>query len=109
MCGGLKMTAGKAELESLVKEAMEFAKNNRLEPTVAPRTVVESSVPTPSNETAAPLTIIEPSRLPSIGLLNSERDEIRQRISNFKAHQERFTRERQEYAASLLKRTVDRS
>ena len=39
---------------------------------------------------------------------DTERDEIRQRLSNFKAHQERFAREREEFAASLLKRMLER-
>jgi hypothetical protein len=36
----------------------------------------------------------------------SERDEIRQRVSNFKAHQERLAREREEFAASQMKRML---
>jgi hypothetical protein len=36
-------------------------------------------------------------------LNRSERDEIRQRVATFKAHQERFARER-DFAASLLKK-----
>ena len=55
-----------------------------------------------------PRTIIEPSRLPPVILNNSERDDIRQRVSNFKAHQERFTREREEFAASQMKRMLKR-
>jgi hypothetical protein len=34
----------------------------------------------------------------------SERDEIRKRVESFKAQQERFMREREEYANSLLRR-----
>ena len=34
----------------------------------------------------------------------SERDEITKRVESFKAHQERFMREREEYADSLLRR-----
>ena len=34
----------------------------------------------------------------------SERDEIRKRVQIFKAHQERFRREREEYAAAALSR-----
>jgi hypothetical protein len=56
-----------------------------------------------------PHTIVEPSRLPPVNLNNSERDEIQQRVSNFRAHQERFAREREEFAASLLKRMLQRS
>jgi hypothetical protein len=39
----------------------------------------------------------------------SERDEIRQRVANFKAHQERFIREREDFATSLLNRMLGRS
>ena len=39
----------------------------------------------------------------------SERDEIRQRVLNFKAHQERVAREREEFATSLLKSILERS
>jgi hypothetical protein len=39
----------------------------------------------------------------------SERDEIRQRVANFKAHQERFIREREDFATSLLNRMLRRS
>ncbi|WP_409192033.1 hypothetical protein [Bradyrhizobium sp. RDM4] len=40
--------------------------------------------------------------LPKYG--GSERDEIRKRVESFKAHQERFMRERQDRAESLLRR-----
>lgn len=40
---------------------------------------------------------------------NSERDEIRQHVLNFKAHQERLARDREEFATSLLKRILGRS
>jgi hypothetical protein len=32
-----------------------------------------------------------------------EREEISRRVANFKAHQQRFMREREDYAASVLK------
>jgi hypothetical protein len=51
-----------------------------------------------------PRTVVEPNRLPPVNLNNSERDEIRQCVANFKAHQERFAREREDHAASLLER-----
>jgi hypothetical protein len=56
-----------------------------------------------------PRTIIEPNWMPPVNLNNSERDEIRQRVANFKAHQERFARERDDYAASQLQRMLGRS
>jgi hypothetical protein len=60
-------------------------------------------------EPAIPRTIVDPNRMPPVNLNNSERDEIQQRVSNFRAHQERFAREREEFAASLLKRMLQRS
>jgi hypothetical protein len=39
----------------------------------------------------------------------SERDEIQQHVLNFKAHQERFARDREDFAASLLKRILGQS
>jgi hypothetical protein len=76
---------------------MAFVKNNRVEPST-PRTILEPP---------APRAITEPSRLPPVSLPKSERDEIRERVSNFKAHQERVAREREEFAASLLKRMLN--
>jgi hypothetical protein len=53
-----------------------------------------------------PRTNVEPNRMPPVNLINSERDEIRQRVANFKAHQQRFIRERKDYAASEWKRML---
>jgi hypothetical protein len=52
-----------------------------------------------------PPTSVEPPAMPSINL----RDELRERVSNFKAHQERFAREREDSAASQIKRMMGRS
>jgi hypothetical protein len=93
------MTNWKADFDALVEESTAFVKNNRIEPST-PRTILEPTVPR---------AITEPSRLPPVSLPKSERDEIRERVSNFKAHQERFAREREEFAASLLKRMLERS
>jgi hypothetical protein len=69
------MTGWKADLDALVQESTAFTKSIRVEPTI-------------------PRIIVEPNRMPPVNLNNSERDEIRQRVANFKAHQERFARER---------------
>jgi hypothetical protein len=90
MRGEIEMTGWKADLDALVQEAMALAKSIRVEP-------------------AIPRTIVDPNRMPPVNLNNSERDEIQQRVSNFRAHQERFAREREEFAASLLKRMLQRS
>jgi hypothetical protein len=79
----------KADLEALVEETMAFTKNIRVEPPM-------------------PRTVVEPNRMPPVNL-KSERDEIRQRVANFKAHQERFAREREHFAASQLNRMLGQS
>ena len=84
------MTGWKADLETLVQEAMALAKSIRVE---APM----------------PRTVVEPKPMPPLNLNNSERDEIQQRVSNFRAHQERFAREREDFAASQLKSMLGRS
>ena len=84
------MTNWKADLDALVKESIAFAKSIPVEPPI-------------------PRTIVEPNRMPPVNLNNSERDEIRQRVANFKAHQQRFAREREDFATTLLKRMLERT
>jgi len=79
----------KADLDTLIEETMAFAKSVHVEPMV-PRTVVESN------------------RRASVNWAEAERDEIGRHIANFKAHQLRFKREREDYAASELKRMLAR-
>jgi hypothetical protein len=77
------MVVWKANLDALVDETMAFAKSVRVE---------------------LPRTIVEPNRMPSVNWMESEREEIGHRVANFKAHQQRFIREREDYAASEFKR-----
>jgi hypothetical protein len=79
------MVVWNANLDTLVEETMAFAKSVRVEPTI-------------------PRTIVEPNRMPSVNWMVSEREEIGHRVANFKAHQQRFIREREDYAASEFKR-----
>jgi hypothetical protein len=81
------MVNWKADLDSLIDETMAFVKSVRLEP-------------------ALPRNIVEPNRMPSVNWMSSEREEIGQRVANFKAHQQRFMREREDYAASEWKRML---
>jgi hypothetical protein len=55
-----------------------------------------------------PRAMVEANRTPLVNWDLSERDEIRQRVANFKAHQKRFMREREDHAAAELKRMRDR-
>jgi hypothetical protein len=79
------MTNWQADLDALVQETMALTKSVRVE-----RPILRA--------------VVEPNRMLALSLKNSERDQIRQRVANFKAHQERFAREREDYAASLLER-----
>ncbi|MCK1397029.1 hypothetical protein IVB45_05065 [Bradyrhizobium sp. 4] len=79
----------KSELDALVAETMAFAKSLK----------VEIERPRPQPEKVGEWTGLS---VPEYGA--SERDEIRKRVEIFKAHQERFTLEREEYADSLLRR-----
>jgi hypothetical protein len=79
------MVNWKDDLNSLVDETMAFVKSVRVEPPL-------------------PRSIVEPNRMPSVNWMSSEREEIGQRVANFKAHQQRFMREREDFVASEWKR-----
>jgi hypothetical protein len=80
------MADWKTELNAHVEETTAPAKSPRVEPPMA-------------------RTIVAPNRIPPVKGIESEREEIiRQRVANFKAHQQRFIRER--YAASEWKRML---
>jgi hypothetical protein len=81
------MTNWKAELDSLVDETMAFVQSVRVEP------------PLPRNN-------VEPNRMPFVNWMSSEREEIKQRVANFKAHQQRFLREREDFVASEWRRML---
>jgi hypothetical protein len=84
------MTNWQADLDALLQETMRLARSAGIEPLV-------------------PRAVIEPQRMSPVNLNNSERDQIQQRVANFKAHQERFAREREDFAASLLKKMREQS
>jgi hypothetical protein len=84
------MTDWKADLDAMVQESIAFRKSIPVEP-------------------PKPRTIVEPNRMPPANLESSERQGIRRRVSSFKANQDRFTRERKEFASSQLKRMLERS
>jgi hypothetical protein len=84
------MTTWKADLDALVEETMAFTKSVRVEPPM-------------------PRAVVEPNRMPPVNQNSSERDEIRQRVSNFKTHQERFALEREDFAAFHLRRMLGQS
>jgi hypothetical protein len=83
------------EIDALIESTMAFANDvKRRQPIpdlpvalrTAERAIADTSKPIPAPST------ITPTVWPA-----SERDEIRQRVSNFNAHQEKMTREREDY------------
>jgi hypothetical protein len=92
------------ELDALIKSTMAFANDVKRRQSIpelpvafsaAEQALADTSKPTP------PPIAITPTVWPA-----SERDEIRQRVSNFKAHQERVTREREEYYLQVKARML---
>jgi hypothetical protein len=83
--GSIKMTDWKAHIDVLVEETVSLTKG-----------ISVQSPPSPP---------VEPASMPTVNL----REELRERVSNFKAHQERLAREREDYAASQIKRMRERS
>ena len=78
------MTDWKTDRDALVDEGMAFAK------------VVPGEAPAKD--------FVKRPRLESMNWGGPQREEIRQRVSNFKAHQQRLTKEREDYATSTLKK-----
>src|SRR5450759_1347181 len=112
------MANWKAELDTLVDETMEFA--NRVGNTIRPEQrplipTIDPADPSPMLDTlvdeAVALAnqvvknhIIEPTGIPP---LDVQREEISRRVQLFKAHQQRLTKDREDYAASTVNRMRD--
>lgn len=86
---GALMHDWKNELDALVAETMAFTKSLKLEIQL-PRSL--------------PKEAVERGDLSASEYDGSEREEIKKRVESFKAHQEHFTREREEYANAQLRR-----
>ena len=82
------MTDWKTDLDALVGETMAFARTIRREQPPA-------------------TDLVERPRLQPMNWGGPQREEVRQRVANFKAHQQRLIREREDYAASTLRRMLD--
>ena len=67
----------------------------------------EPTAPSPLPEAPSPLPEPKtwPARLPPMTVPPSERDEIKQRLANFKAHQLRMQAEREDYYLQTMTRT----
>jgi hypothetical protein len=81
------MADWKADLDAFVNETMAFAKGI-------------------SHERPLPREMVERFGLKPMDWGGPEREEISRRVANFKAHQQRFMTERENYAASVLKRML---
>jgi hypothetical protein len=83
----------KNELDALIESTMAFARDVNRQPIsqLAPLAVTPERV-----EPRTPI--------PSIMLPLSERDQIRQRVNDFRAHQEKMKREREEYYSQVKAR-----
>jgi hypothetical protein len=84
----MTMLDWKADLDALVIETMAFAKTVR--------SVKRMTSP----------IIGEADRRAPVNWIGSEREEIARRVADFKAHQQRLKREREDFAASEFKRML---
>jgi hypothetical protein len=84
----------KLELDALVESTMAFARD------VERQRIPDLPVAVRTAEQALADTS-KPIPLPTAITPASERDEIRQRVSNFKAHQEKMAREREDYYSQI--------
>jgi hypothetical protein len=83
----------KQGLDALIESTMAFAKDIKHQP-VPDLCAVMGTAEQALTDTSKPIPLISiaPMVWPA-----SERDEIRQRVDNFRAHQEKMARERQDY------------
>ena len=112
------MSNWKAERDAFVSETMAFVEAVRSQKPISAEAIatarrlplgvpehVQQPAPTVSDHAhVASDETAEPPRLEPMKWGGSEREEIRKRIATFKAHQQRFTREREDYALSTLTR-----
>jgi hypothetical protein len=91
------------ELDALIESTMAFARlvNRQAKPQVAAsvRTAEQSLGPAP--ESPKPR-----SPMPTIVWSVSERDQIQKRVNDFRAHQEKIKREREDYYSQVKARMM---
>lgn len=85
------MSDWKAELDALVSETMHFTRSlrSRLPAAEKPELIRPS-----------------PARLEQMKRGISEREDIQRRVADFKAHQQRHTRQREDFAAAQWQRML---
>jgi hypothetical protein len=95
------MHSWKKDLDALVEQTIAFARAVTKE--VKPQIVdpgQDQAETVPQDSTSQPAGDETPIRKTA----SNEREEIGRRLASFKAHQEKWTRDREEYANSMLDR-----
>jgi hypothetical protein len=88
----------KIGLDALIEETMAFARTVKVSPTSGASPIVRSIEP----------LVDEPAptrQQPLSNSITSERDEILRRVENFKAHQQKVAREREDYYLQMKAKT----
>jgi uncharacterized protein YecA (UPF0149 family) len=95
------MGTWKSDLDALINDTIAMVAAAQANGSVSGFAVARlSSTPEPPGATELPSHVrVDDARWN----VNSEREEIRKRVASFKAHQEQWTRERENYASSILK------
>jgi hypothetical protein len=88
MAEGVRMMNFHQELDALIESTMAFANDVKQRQRIPDLALALRAAEQALADTSKPMPMIWPM---------SERDEIRQRVSNFKAHQEKLAREREDY------------
>ena len=83
----------KLELDALIESTMAFAKDVKPQSISEDLSLVVRTAEQALSATSKPITAATPQVAPP----TSERDQILQRVSNFRAHQEKIAREREDY------------
>ena len=91
----------KQELDALIESAMTFAREVGRQPIPDLPVVLRTAEPALA-ERLKPIP--RPATITPIASPASERDEILQRVTNFKAHQQKMAREREDYYLQMKAR-----
>jgi hypothetical protein len=93
----------KNELDALIESTMAFARDVNRRP--IPERAGELGA---TEQTFAPTPEVVEHRtpIPSVSLPMSESDQIRKRVNDFRAHQEKMKRERDDYYAQVKARMI---
>jgi hypothetical protein len=93
----------KQDLEALIESTMAFAKDVRAQ-SLPDRPTAAIAAKQALADNRKP--VIPAAAFPPIASPRSERDEIRQRVSDFRMHQEKVTREREGYYLQIKARMM---